>query len=152
MFYYNIGSDQWIQGPQMNEGRRKHSSCILSHVLYVCGGRDADNQIVSSIERLVNADIRIDAASDDWEKFQIATWVGICEFLMMPVNAQDILILGNQCNCHEEFQASVINPKKTTGEILTSNLDLGTEFEFHSNQYKISSSGKQFVFLKQESD
>ena len=57
---YDSLRDTWESLPNLNTGRREHSSCILGSTMYVLGGYDKyyrdDVQYLNSIEKLVNID------------------------------------------------------------------------------------------------
>jgi hypothetical protein len=51
---YDIGRDEWVEGPMMKSPRHYHSTVVIDdRVLYVFGGRDSTNETpLASIEML----------------------------------------------------------------------------------------------------
>ena len=50
---YDVRSDVWIKGPDMNQARSHHCSCILGNFVYVAGGSgEAGYGTHDTIERL----------------------------------------------------------------------------------------------------
>ena len=70
----------------------------MGNTLYVCGGRDINGNLISLMERLVDADSRVGGEGSKGVGWQpMAITVGFFLFpLMVPQGNKEILIIG--CN------------------------------------------------------
>ena len=67
---YDSISDTWESLPKLNLERSHPTSCTLGKTLYVLGGFNANAEIRSSIEKLVNINEPAPITSSEWQQIQ----------------------------------------------------------------------------------
>eukprot|EP00354_Favella_ehrenbergii_P009516 CAMPEP_0170453174 /NCGR_PEP_ID=MMETSP0123-20130129/1839_1 /TAXON_ID=182087 /ORGANISM="Favella ehrenbergii, Strain Fehren 1" /LENGTH=223 /DNA_ID=CAMNT_0010715449 /DNA_START=693 /DNA_END=1364 /DNA_ORIENTATION=+ len=65
-FFYNLATNEYIDGPEMNVGRRSHGQCQRGYYLYVFGGR-GEGGWLNSIECL-EAKTFLNGTEKQWER------------------------------------------------------------------------------------
>lgn len=96
--FYDIGADQWTEGPMMKTSRHYHSSVIIEDkFVYVFGGHDSikNNQPLTSIEML-----NLEKQELHWVTLEIVNknndWTAKETAGTFALNNRDIIIFGGE--------------------------------------------------------
>lgn len=94
VYCYLIGSNSWVQSPDLNSGRSDHISVVQGNAIYIIGGTQGVifRQEVA-IEKFADAsNLAIGATTGRWETLTIRVAGTRGKILALPVNDDQILI------------------------------------------------------------
>ena len=91
MEIYNIQTNSWHKGPNLNIGREHHSSCGLDQWAYIFGGIDKDWNSLNSLERVFLKDGQ---AQGSWELIRLKIILSRKWSAMCQLSKDEIMIVG----------------------------------------------------------